>query len=56
MAKRSGVCGKIFAALGEKSINVKLLAQGPSELNIIIGVNQADYENTLKALYESLIR
>ena len=56
MAKRSGVCGKIFAALGEENINVRLLAQGPNELNIIIGVSQDDFEKTLQSLYEALVR
>lgn len=56
MAKRSGICGTIFQTLGKEKINVKLLAQGPSELNIIIGVASADYENTLKALYDSLVK
>ncbi len=56
MAKRSGVCATIFHALGAEKINVKLLAQGPSELNIIIGVSSADYERTLVALYDSLVK
>ncbi len=56
MAKRSGVCAKIFETLGAKKINVKLLAQGPSELNIIIGVDSKDYEETIKALYDALVR
>ena len=56
MAKRSGVCAKIFETLGAQKINVKLLAQGPSELNIIIGVDSKDYEETIKALYEALVR
>ncbi|MDE5856650.1 MAG: aspartate kinase [Anaeroplasmataceae bacterium] len=55
MAKKSGICGAIFQTLGEEKINVKLLAQGPSELNIIIGVSQKDYELTLKSLYKNLI-
>lgn len=55
MAKKSGICGSIFQTLGEEKINVKLLAQGPSELNIIIGVSQKDYEMTLKSLYKNLI-
>lgn len=55
MAKRSGVCAKIFQTLGAEKINVKLLAQGPSELNIIIGVAGGDYDKTLSSLYESLI-
>ena len=56
MAKRSGVCAKIFETLGAKKINVKLLAQGPSELNIIIGVDSKDYEETIKALYDALVK
>ncbi len=55
MAKRSGICGTIFQTLGQKKINIKLLAQGPSELNIIIGVAQEDYEDTLKSLYKELM-
>lgn len=55
MAKRSGVCGTIFQNLGKENINVRLLAQGPSELNIIIGVAREDYEKTIKTLYKGLI-
>ncbi len=55
MAGKSGICGMIFETLGSHNINVKLLAQGPSELNIIIGVSQKDYEATLKALYQKLL-
>lgn len=55
MAKRSGICGSIFQTLGKEKVNVKLLAQGPEELNIIIGVDSKDYETTLKALYENLV-
>ncbi|MBQ9520071.1 MAG: aspartate kinase [Acholeplasmatales bacterium] len=56
MAKRSGICARIFQALGNEGINVKLLTQGSSELNIIIGVSASDYEKTLVALYESVVR
>lgn len=55
MAKRSGICATIFQTLGEEKINVKLLAQGPSELNIIIGVASKDYERTVKSLYDNLV-
>lgn len=56
MARRSGICAEIFQTLGNQKINVKLLAQGPSELNIIIGVDTKDYDQTIKSLYESLVR
>lgn len=55
MAHKIGLCGKIFKTLGDNNINVKLLAQGPSELNIIIGVAQNDYELALKTLYDKLM-
>lgn len=55
MVKRSGICAEIFQTLGKEKINVKLLAQGPSELSIIIGVATPDYEKTIRSLYESLI-
>ena len=56
MAKRAGICGKIFQALGNEKINVRLLAQGPAELNIIIGVSASDYEQTIALLYDALIK
>ncbi len=55
MAGKKGLCGLIFQTLGEEKVNVKLLAQGPSELNIIIGVSQKDYEIALKSLYQKLL-
>lgn len=55
MAKKSGLCGSIFQTLGAEKINVKLLAQGPSELNIIIGVAPEDYEQTIRSLYQDLV-
>ncbi len=55
MAHKIGLCGTIFQTLGKEKINIKLLAQGPSELSIIIGVSTADYERALIALYRDLI-
>ena len=55
MHGKSGVCGSIFSTLGDLGINVKIIAQGPSELSIIIGVDSKDYDKALKALYAKLI-
>lgn len=55
MVNKSGLCGAIFQTMGEEKINVKLLAQGPQELNIIIGVSKEDYEKTIKTLYQKLL-
>ena len=55
MKCKSGVCGNIFSTMGNLGINVKIIAQGPSELSIIIGVEAKDYEKTLIDLYSTLI-
>lgn len=51
MAKRRGTAAKIFKALADEGINIKMIDQGSSELNIIIGVLNSDYENCIKAIY-----
>ncbi len=53
MAKRSGTAAKLFGALAEKGINIKMIDQGSSELNIIIGVANSDYESCIRAIYNA---
>ena len=53
MARRSGTAAKIFSALAEQGINVRMIDQGSSELNIIIGVQNSDYENTIRTIYNA---
>ncbi|MBE7087779.1 MAG: aspartate kinase [Clostridiales bacterium] len=55
MARRSGTAAKIFKALADKGINIKMIDQGSSELNIIVGVQNSDYENCIRAIYEAFI-
>ena len=55
MAFRPGISGKIFAALGESGINIRMINQGPDELNIIFGVDNSDFENAIKVLYGSFV-
>jgi len=55
MAFRPGISGKIFAALGESGINIRMINQGPDELNIIFGVDNRDFENAIKVLYSSFV-
>ena len=55
-AFRPGISGKIFAALGENGISIRMISQGPEELNIIVGVDNADFEKTVRVLYESFVR
>ncbi len=52
MAFRSGSSGKIFQALGESNVNIRMISQGPEELNIIIGVKEKDFNNAVRSLYD----
>ena len=56
MVGKVSVSGTIFTALGKEKINVKVIAQSPDELNIIIGVACEDYERAIQVLYKNLIK
>ncbi len=56
MAFRPGISGKIFAALGENGINIRMISQGPEEVNIIVGVDNNDYAGAVRVLYNSFVR
>ena len=53
MACRPGISGKLFAALGEAGINIRMINQGPDELNIIFGVDNRDFKKAIQVLYSS---
>ena len=55
MAFRPGISGKIFAALGESGVNIRMINQGPDELNIIFGVDNKDFKKAIRVLYNSFI-
>ena len=56
MAFKPGTSGKLFAALGQNNINIRMISQGPDEKNIIVGVNNDDFEKTVRVLYDSFIK
>lgn len=53
MARRAGTAATIFNALAKENINIRMIDQGSSELNIIIGVQNADYEKCIRAIYKA---
>ena len=55
MRATRGTSGRIFAALAHANVNVKMIDQGSSELNIIIGVENRDFENAVKAIYDIFV-
>jgi aspartate kinase len=51
MVKKTGTSGRILSVFGEENINIKMIDQGVEEFNIIIGVSNADFEKSIRALY-----
>ena len=56
MAFQPGVSGRLFAALGEAGINIRMINQGPDELNIIFGVDNKDFKAAIRVLYNSFVK
>ncbi len=55
MRATRGTAGRVFAALAHANINVKMIDQGSSEWNIIIGVKEEDFEAAIKAIYDIFV-
>lgn len=52
MKEKKGTATRIFAALSHANINIKMIDQGSSELNIIIGIDEADFERAVSVIYD----
>lgn len=55
MKATRGTAGRIFSALAHAKVNVKMIDQGSSELNIIIGVSNCDFDAAIKAIYDVFV-
>ena len=53
MANKKGVAVKVFDALSQADINVRMIDQGSSEINILIGIENEDFEKGINAIYNS---
>ena len=56
MVTTPGSSGRIFAALGRNGVNIRMISQGPEELNIIVGVDTKDFATAVKVLYNSFVK
>jgi len=56
MVKAKGTAARVFNAVNRAGVNIRMIDQGSSELNIIIGVDEDDYEKTLSAIYEEFVK
>lgn len=55
MAHTPGMAARLFAALGSAHVNIRMIDQGSSELNIIVGVAAADFEKAMRAIYAAFV-
>ncbi len=55
MAYRVGVAGQLFAALKDANVNVRMISQGASEINIIVGTSADDYQRAVRAIYDAFV-
>lgn len=53
MIKTKGVSAKVFTALANGGVNIRMITQGSSELNIIIGIEDEDFEKAIAVIYEA---
>ena len=56
MERAKGTAGRIFAAIAKEDINIKMIDQGSSERNIIIGIEENDYKTAIRAIYSEFIK
>lgn len=56
MVKAKGTAARIFTALANAGVNIKMIDQGSSELNIIVGVDSNDYITALRAIYDEFVK
>ncbi|MCI5593601.1 MAG: aspartate kinase [Clostridiales bacterium] len=55
MSSRTGTSAKLFTALAEAGVNIRMIDQGSSEINIIVGVQNKDFEKAVKAIYDAFV-
>ncbi len=53
MSYRPGVSARLFTALADAGVNIRMIDQGSSEMNIIVGVQNKDFEKSIKAIYDA---
>jgi aspartate kinase len=55
MSHTPGMAAKLFAALADAGVNIRMIDQGSSELNIIVGIEASDFEKAMKAIYKRFV-
>ncbi|MBR2682543.1 MAG: aspartate kinase [Atopobiaceae bacterium] len=55
MSRRPGTSGRVFGALGEAGINIRMITQSSQEISIILGVNNEDFERAINVIYKAFV-
>lgn len=55
MSRKPGMAKRVFNALAEAQINIRMIDQGSSELNIIVGIDADDFETAIRAIYSEFV-
>ena len=55
MKNAKGTAASVFMALADNDINIRMIDQGSSELNIIVGVDNADFEKSIRTIYSKFV-
>ncbi len=53
MIRTRGISAKVFTALANEGVNIRMITQGSSELNIIVGIENADFNRAISAIYKA---
>ncbi|MCI8645201.1 MAG: aspartate kinase [Firmicutes bacterium] len=56
MSARPGTSAKLFTALADAGVNIRMIDQGSSEMNIIVGVENDDLEKSIQAIYDAFVK
>ena len=56
MSSRPGTSAKLFKAFADAGVNIRMIDQGSSEMNIIVGVDNSDYATAIKAIYDEFVQ
>ena len=55
MSNQTGIAGRLMSALAAANVNIRMIDQGASEINIIVGVMNDDFETALRAIYDQFV-
>lgn len=53
MINKKGISSKVFTALAKGDVNIRMISQGSSELNIIVGIENEDFEKAILSIYDA---